>query len=794
MFGFYRQWLWVPTIGLALMAAACNKQDGGRNQTGGAPSGTGDNPDDGTTPGEGGDTPTGDSKNATAIRAEDLPATELFTKKAIQDNCVTATFTALADTEPVADVEMVFSFTADPAGDDTGKVEPATAKTNAEGQASTTYCSGDAETKVIIIAKAADLSANSGEITVKHKPVYVFSYVKSDAPIVVAPAPDAPPEDKGVIKLNLIDSGPNDCTYLYYKLTKSEAPVVGATVQFRTQVDFPKGAKLAKKPDPALVQTETATQKKYAYYFATSNVSGEFAVPICAGVSLGTMVVSATYTDDENKSFSAQSPVISITSGLTNWQNMSLTYDPQNAKTLRGYFNTNSDHIHPFTVKLGARQDGDPISEYPVAVAAETGKLVLANGGMPDQLLGTVGFTMQALHMVDYRPYQVNIFGTNNQYPEAQTRCDARQIADAGGILYKNLAKNWRSTLVYMVRGQESYHDANRNGKYEAGGDGFWDKNQNGYYDTGDLITYDAGNDNKVDMNGEWFIDLPAPFIDVDEDGNYTANKDILIGDEYFAPNGKRDADALLWKYDYIPIYMGTSFYAMLHAEVKADLTDYTDTIGTNYFAALDALDLRNGLATALFNSNIGSTELFGAGAPASTIINPAHVVRYIFAHGVCGNPLPGKSEIGVNFRSLSSPKYGGREFTAHFYTQGGDLIREPSRRLLKDATGASSTHINFNVVDHPASEAGYPIEFYLRTSGCVNECTGVIATTGVACDGRVDEVNLTVDTDTTTQIMSIPSVATCTCGNGAALRLGVCECTAGLQPNGSNTACVVPP
>jgi len=187
LFGFYRQWLWVPTIGLALMAAACNKQDGGRNQTGGSPSGTENSPDDGTTPDGGGDTPTGDSKNATSIRAEDLPTTELFTKIAVQDNCVTATFTALADTEPVADAEMVFSFTADPGGDDTGKVEPATAKTNAEGQASTTYCSGDTETKVIIIAKAADLSANSGEITVKHKPVYVFSYVKSDAPIVVAP-------------------------------------------------------------------------------------------------------------------------------------------------------------------------------------------------------------------------------------------------------------------------------------------------------------------------------------------------------------------------------------------------------------------------------------------------------------------------------------------------------------------------------------------------------------------------------------------------------------------------------
>lgn len=793
LFGFYRQWLWVPTIGLALMAAACNKQDGGRNQTGGAPSGTGDNPDDGTTPGEGGDTPTGDSKNATVIRAEDLPATELFTKKAIQDNCVTATFTALADTEPVADVEMVFSFTADPAGDDTGKVEPATAKTNAEGQASTTYCSGDTETKVIIIAKAADLSANSGEITVKHKPVYVFSYVKSDAPIVVAPAPDAPPEDKGVIKLNLIDSGPNDCTYLYYKLTKSEAPVVGATVQFRTQVDFPKGAKLAKKPDPALVQTETATQKKYAYYFSTSNTSGEFAVPVCAGVSLGTMVVSATYTDDENKTYATQSPVISIMSGVTNWQNMSLTYDPENAKTLRGYFNTNSNHIHPFTVKLGARQDGDPISEYPVAVAAETGKITIASGGMPSTE-GTVGFTMQALHMVDYRPYQVQVFGNGTNYPEAQTRCDPEQISQAGGLTYKQLSKNWRSTIVYMVRGQEAYHDANRNGKYDVGGDGFWDKNQNGYYDSADLITFDAGNDNTVDPNGEWFIDLPAPFIDVDEDGNYNANKDVLIGDEYFSPNGKRDTDALLWKYDYIPIYMGASAYSLTHGSIPAVWTDNSDTIGQSYFTDLNTRGIGSGTLPSLFNASINHQSFWGASPTDQELASYGEVERFLFAQGVCGNPLPGGTDLTINITNTSISAYGDRQFTGHFFIQPGDFIREPSRQLLKSATGSSSAKVNFNVVDHPASNAGFPVEFEVHVSPCLNACTGDVATPGVACDGKSALVSANFDGTAPGFGVSIPAVITCTCITGADFKAGACACPGKQIPNDNNDACIDPP
>lgn len=792
--------LWIGgllSITFLSLLSSCNKASSRRvNDIAGSTT-TSDTPPSGSNDPAPAD-PTGDAKSATKIVAEDLSITDLFTKDAVQDNCVTATFTAYADTEVVKDVEMVFSYT--PAGDANGKVEPSSAKTDANGQASTTYCSGDKEGKFVILAKAGELSANSAEVSVKQKPVYKFVYTRTDLPVVQTPTTGTPDVDASVISLNLLDSGPNDCTFLYFKLTKSDAPIVGETLVFRTQVDFPKGAKLARKENPGLTQVEAVTLKKYAYFSGTSNTGGEFAIPICAGTSLGTMLVSATFVDDENKPFTAQSPVIRITAGLTNYQNMSLTYDPKNAKTLRGFFNTNSPFIQPFTVKLGARQDGDPIIDYPVSIAAETGKIVINNGGTPDKVTGEVGFTMQPLHMVDYRPYPVNIFGTNNQYPEAQTHCDPIQIASAGGITYKNLAKNWRSTMVYSIRGQETFNDANHNGIYDVGGDGFWDKNQNGYYDAGDVITYDAGNDGKVDMNGEWFIDLPAPFIDVDEDGVYTPNKDILIGDEYFAPNGKRDADALLWKYDYIPIYMGASPYALLHAEIKTPFNMYdTDTIGTSYYTNLANLGLRSPLnldPTSLIrtasDTKIGQDELFGT-VPApnqAKLASYAYVNRYIFAHGICGNPLPGDSNITVNFEDASKPVYGDRNFYATFYTQPGDQIREPSRRLLKEANGSSTAKINFNVVDHPAADAGYPVEFSLHVSPCNNSCTGALAQAGVACDAKTQLVHVSADSETITVAMSIPKATTCSCIASASLVNDVCTCNGGLTYDPATGTC----
>lgn len=707
------------------------------------------------------------------IEAQKLATNELYTQDAAKNRCVDVGFILQNDMGPVSNANVTFKI--DSKNEISGNLSSDMGVTDESGKATTSFCSGDKEGTVFIVGFFNELKANSSEITITKNPVFHFSYDYSERTIQ-----DMGKDQKRPISLNLNSYGPNDCTNLYFRILQGNSPVADIEIKFKTQIDYPKGSKLAKKDDPLQTEIDSATGKKYAFYETESNTAGYFIVPICAGDSIGTIVVSGEFK--EETVYKAQSPVISIAAGFANFP---LIFDPTNTRTLRGYFDTNSNHIHPFTVKLGANKDGNPITDYSLTVIAETGKVLLENSGIPSEIDGAVRFTLQALHLGDYRPYQIVLFDSGNHM--AQSRCNADAISTDPVQLpypdstfkYFDLAKNWRSTLVYAIRGQEFYNDANRNGKYEVGGDGFWDKNQNGIFDSNDELTYDANNNGRFDSNSEWFIDLPTPFVDVDEDGVFDSAKDILIGDEYHPPNSKRDSDTIIWKYEYIPLYLGTSPYAMQHGYIEKDYLGIptNDALAQTYFTSLDKKGLRKGHVSKLFmEAPMDDDDFFIPGATAEERRQSGSIWRYLYAHGVCGNALPGEAKISVNFEDQYKTQYGERSLTAHFYRQAGDWILEPTMRLLKSGNGSSSATISSNAALHPSKVYGYPVEFQILLGTCLNECTGEVATPGVACDSMAKLVHLTSDTVTITQALSINAVRTCTCKAKATFISGDCQ------------------
>lgn len=766
----------------SLAFSSCGKGGGARGKGDGAEE---TSPD--------GKNPNGDSKDADSLTADALTQTEVFTKETVDGSCVKITFSVSSKGAPYQGAEVVFTVSGKTGMADPGTAGPDRATSDAAGKVITNYCGGTDEGVVTVIAKAGGLSANVGDIKVRRKPIYEFKWTRSDAKVTqTSQGTNSAANNDTVIQLNVIDSGPNDCTMIYFELKKSGKPLVGETVRFRSQVDPPKGSKLAKKKDSGVTDVEANTNKKFLYYDSTSSATGEFPVPICAGVELGTLLITGIFTDiEEGKPFIAQSPVIAFSAGVTNFLNMSLTFDQTNGRVLQGYFNTNSDKILPVKVKLGARRDGDPIPDYPISVFSETGKIRVAGGGFPDPQEGTVDFTVQPLHMVDYRPYPVMLIQdrtTNVPISDAETRCDAYTITTRGtaDVTYSDLSRNWRSTIIYMVRGSEAFHDANANGIYDEGGDGFWDKNQNGVFDSGDQLTYDAGN-NGFDRTGEWFIDMPSPFIDVDENGVFDSSHDILIGDVYIPPNGKRDADTMLWKYEYFPIYMGTSFFAMTRGVIKKDLFSQEDTTSAkNYFANLSTLGLRRTTKESnLFTQSFTNLDMWGVSViPAVTIgdnthpyLNSVSVWRHFFAHDVCGSPLPGGTTVRTDLTPLYQGTFGIRTPSAHYYTQAGDFHLEPARRYLKEADGKNSAVVNFNAVETRSAAVSYPIEFNLYVPPCVTSCTGKVQTAGFACDAVNYQVDVTSDQHTLRgPDLYVPAIITCSCQAGATLKGSSCE------------------
>ncbi|RYZ74311.1 MAG: hypothetical protein EOP09_00605 [Proteobacteria bacterium] len=745
-----------------------------------------------------GETPVDPGGTGTASSLEFKPfPKEVYTAETADNSCVTFAVLSKANAAAVADVGIIFSVVSSSAttAEDKGKITPASGVTNAEGELEASYCSGKTEGKVTIVAKAGSVSINSGEISITKKPAYSFVYTGSDTPAAVS-------TDGSVINalnLNLIDSGPQDCTFLYFKLQRTGQPVVGAPVTFHTQTDFPKGVKLSRRAEPLATDLDPLNGKKMAKFEGVSSTTGEFAVPICTGSSLGSVSVSGSFTDpEEGRKLTAAAPVIRITSGTTSYVNFSLSFDPINARTLRAYYNTNSEYDLPFKVQTGARIDGLAIGDYPVTIATEVGRYTLV-GGYPDVVTGEVPVKFHALHLVDNYPYQVTKFWRNQTagtiYSAAQTRCDPNEIAqwvratNAGtSIRYSTLKKNWQSTMVYAIRGQEYFNDANRNGVYDVGGNGFWDKNQNGVFDGNDVITYPVGA-TTFDPSGEWFIDMPTPFVDVDDDlltqtTGYNPSIDMLLGDEYIAPNGKRDSDTVVWKSEVFPISMGASAFSLTNDLIRDNGSGGLRQVD-EVVAANDPTTVQDDLR--IFGLNpITLLELWDPGLEAERGLYNFE----FFAQDLCGNLLPGGTKLVMDFETLYTPKYGDRKPTALLFGPQIDAFREPTRHLLNNVDGPNA-EINFNSSDHPSASTGYPVFGRIAVEACSNPCTGHVLAAGFACDAWVGYARLAVGDPKLDQfqhtlrlrsLMTVPAVQSCTCSaaTGVYFDAGECKCPEG--------------
>ncbi len=649
---------------------------------------------------------------STVISQTGVAVAKLGTSDSGDEPCGELKFEVTKNGKAVADIKLEFSYTigGKSASDTSGTLEPANGTTGADGMVTTKYCAGTAEGKVVVSAKSGKVSANAAAIDVSTVSLYKFAYSRTDL--------TAPKATDKLISLNVFESTADDCTFLYFSLTAKGKGMASQTLEFRTPPNYPKGFKLAEKAGTALSKTDPSTGRKYLYYAATSDAKGVFKVPVCSGTELGTSVVSATYTAPDGGIYPTSSPILKVVSGLTSYGSFSIQFAPTDIRSIVGNFSSNLTTEKTLTIQTGTVQNGFPIDNFSVNVASEYGYSETVGSATP-AANGQVQFKLNQTHLSMSRPFEYYRYSDSL----SRTRCDVESLslnssingtASTADILYTDLRKNWRSTVIYYTQGSEQYLDANNNGRYDTGGDGFWDKNQNGVFDSGDAITYDANSNGNID--GEWFIDLPSPFVDVDENGIYESSKDILVGDEYQAANGKWDVSTQIWRYRVFPLDMGNSVYSMKHGQIKHNnfADQASDTIGSSYFTDLNTRGYSppDNDATAAY----GPPQLWGSSAYTVSGTPGAQKWFYFHAQDVCGNPISGGSNIAVNFETVTGAEWGSRDPLAHFYVQPSDETREASRHLLTNAIGSSTAKLNFDVVDHPAHASSYPIVFFSRS------------------------------------------------------------------------------
>lgn len=725
-----------------------------------------------------GDSPAGGATSSdfpeAIIREVEVSETEIGTADSGKTNCTILTFEALdgsgGDAKPLTNVSLAFRFEhSAKTKKNIGTLDPETATTDNEGRAKTKYCAGSVEGDVTVYVAFGTISTNSSPIGVTGQQNYKFEFVAAEIPGIEAAAK--------LINLNVFDSTSSDCTSLFFRLSAQDKPLKSETLEFSTPPNYPKGFKLAEKSDPAKTKVDPKTNRKYLYDTATSNAKGVFKVPVCAGTELGTTVVRATYVADDGSSYPVASPILKVNSGVTSYGSFSLLFADQDSRSLIGNFSSNTTQERTILIQTGTDQNGFPVDRYSVNVASEYGYSEIVGSVTPDAS-GIVNFKLNQSHLAVTRPFEVNRFSE----PLARTRCDVEALANntsvngtasTADIFYKDITKNWRSTVTYYTQGAEQFFDANNNGKYDVGGDGFWDKNQNGIYDSGDVLTLDNNSNGQAD--GEWFIDLPSPFVDTDENGIYNPLIDKLVGDDYQAPNGKWDGETQIWRSRVFPLYFRPSVYSITRARImNGDFNDASvDTVGSDYFTDLHnrGFDVRDRDSTGGFDP----PEIFGVTAYSVTDRFAKDYWYYFHLHDVCGNPVAGGSDVSVTFVALNPATYGDRELKASFYIQPSDDIREPSRHLLRGAQGGATAKSGYDVVDHPAATASYPVTFLVQTAACTNPCTGTVSGAGFACDAKSGQINLTVDGITTTGRYDISSVTTCTCVTGIPIK-GVCQ------------------
>ena len=749
-------------------------------------------PDSGATSRTGTKTNTSSAADIALSFASTSP-TAIYTSDAKTNLC--STFSVLAKSStgtPAAGIKINLSLSGVSSEDlVTWGTLPASLTTSADGLVSGQFCSASKVGTAILVATYKDASgksstANSSPIQITLKPLYTLTYKGSNLASLGAAVTDP-------IKMNLFDSGPNDCGNLEFSLQRGDEPLADVELKFQSDFGYPSGTKLrlrASTDQP--YEIDSQTQRKFLSYTAKSNSDGVFNVPICAGSLPGSLIVFANYVDSFGKTIYVKSPSITVGAGFASLLNLGLGFSSTNARTLRALFNNETPTPLDFTAQINSKLGGRLSVLDPISVHLESGGVTFENnnGGVPDEN-GAVKFSVIASHNGSYRPTPVYYFGSAS----AQSSCNPIGIANSlasptSVFLFKDLARNWRSTMVYTTRGQEPYVDANDNKKYDVGGDGFWDKDQDGTYTKGtDSITFfgslpaspacrclenpasapvagvqatpcteNPSLPSCFRANSEWFIDLPTPFIDADENGKYEAtvngsDMDRLIGDSYQNPNGQRDSDSTIWKSTTLPVYTGTSIYSMTRAGIAKGSGTSAITSSPSSLEYNPALEY------------LGWTLNVPKHANADTTITPTSndwesEWRYVHAQGICGTPIPGGAEIKINIVPRAAVA-SDREVTGHIYIQEGDYILDPSRQLLVDATGANTAKMNFNASDHPAAQASYPVEYQLKVSPCNRTPAGG---QGKWCSASQYEILTTVDTTTVHSWLTVGEIDESTC------------------------------
>ena len=656
--------------------------------------------------------------------------------------------------------------------------------------------------------------------------------------------------------LDLLGGGDYDCAYAQFQLTRNGKAHGTLAGVFSLSMNPPTNVRLAVKGANGTFPSPQSPYTDYTTYAVTPVAAGVYNVPVCAGTQRGSFTLRGVvdYPDEltgETKSVAVTTPpTISVGGGLVNYKNMSLSFNTVNSRTLIGSFsNDASSQTLNFTLNLGSRVDGAPTTENPVQAYSETGRVTLGNNGVPSSE-GTVSIGVQILHMASDRPHLVNdyvsganeaITGHNSDTSDsvslvnsdANNRCDVLQLAKSAAwtdtsppgaskvIRYRDIALNWMTTLVYSIRGQESFNDVLGSGVYDysATNQGFVDRNQNGSYDQAftDPVTSQPRAAEEIWVNGvkqsattafipggKWYIDMQKPYIDYDDDGAYTKGTDLALecatGNldangkcNDVNPNGKRDAATTIWKSLKIPIYMGTNQIALTHNAIESAW--YNSTTGNSNVAVqtgslLDATvqyffdryrSENNSLADDFHDSS--GVVSYGAGAPfllndsshlGAVFLGDPGAQRtsiFFFAQSMCGTPLPGGSDIEVTTSQVGATPTGSRAVTAKIYMQPGDTLYDSKRAFLVTGSGATVNNkakVNADVIDHPAGYHSYPVLIYLELPACTRTTSsGCPANQNkIECPAESKSINVKVTTPlessgiTVTGTVAIPAVS----------------------------------
>lgn len=504
------------------------------------------------------------------------------------------------------------------------KIEsPATASSDKDGEAKFKVCSSSSalgDATVVITAESAE---EKKVISVINRPTHTFKYIGST--VTTSATAD--------VLLNLFDAG-DDCAKLLFQLKKDEVPLAGVVQKFISEDDFPIGLKLAEKKDEGTTEANEQTGKTYAYYEATSNDSGTFEVPICSGYVNGQVKISSAIVDEWEEEYKAESTPVKIDGGLSTYGNFSVEYPGTNYRVLRVNPDQDTSADLKFKIKLGTLRNDDPVSTEIVSVLAERGKVEVTNGGIPDTN-GEVNFNLSLANLSANRP--VSVYSNASYGSNFPTQCTPISF-NQDKVLYQDLAKNYRISVMYYVKGQEQFFDFNNNKKYDVGGDGYWDKDQNGQFNsTLDEITNDQGADGQINASSEYFYDLPTPFVDANENGIFDSGAgEDASGITYTAPNGAWDGATQIWKSFVVPLFTGvnTSSVKSMYISQTLDntLTETFNTYANQYWIAY--LSSTPVLADFhLFTENLTFTA---DGTEQAQY-------QYFFGQGACGGPLPGE-------------------------------------------------------------------------------------------------------------------------------------------------------